>query len=232
ITNFCFKKYFLPLFLLIFTAGTAQKKFTIVLDAGHGDHDVGATRSYEFGTPREKDITLGIVLKLGRMLEDNKAFRVIYTRKTDVYPSLTERTNLANRSKADLFVSVHVNSSPAKSATARGTETFVQGPNQNRENLEVAKKENDVIYLDRSEEHTSELQSREKLVCRLLLEKKDSLPGVAAAYAAAPTGVPLAERAWRRLQEDAARINDAPIHPHRPSSQPTRPGAPRTPPPR
>ncbi len=148
ITNFCFKKYFLLLFLIIFTAGTAQKKFTIVLDAGHGDHDVGATRSYEFGTPREKDITLGIVLKLGRMLEENKAFRVIYTRKTDVYPSLTERTNLANRSKADLFVSVHVNSSPAKSATARGTETFVQGPNQNRENLEVAKKENDVIYLD------------------------------------------------------------------------------------
>ncbi len=148
ITKFCFKKYFVICFLMIFFVSSAQKKFTIVLDAGHGGHDVGATRNYDFGTPQEKDITLNIVLKLGKMLEENKNFRVIYTRKTDMYPSLTERTNLANRSKADLFMSIHVNSSASKSATARGTETFVQGPNQNRENLEVAKKENDVIYLD------------------------------------------------------------------------------------
>lgn len=130
----------------IFVSG--QKKFTIVLDAGHGDSDTGATRAYDFGRVQEKDVTLGIVLKLGRMLEQNKAFHVIYTRKTDVYPSLTERTTLANRSKADLFLSVHVNSSPGKSTESTGTETFVQGPAQNRENLEVAKKENDVIYLD------------------------------------------------------------------------------------
>jgi N-acetylmuramoyl-L-alanine amidase len=88
------------------------------------------------------------------MLEKNKEFKVIYTRKIDEYPSLTDRTNIANRSKADLFISVHVNSSPSRSATARGTETFVQGPAQNRENLEVAKQENSVIYLDEKDKET------------------------------------------------------------------------------
>ncbi len=73
-------------------------------------------------------------------------FKVIYTRKIDEYPSLSDRTNLANRSKADLFISIHCNSSARP--TAYGTETYVQGPNQNNENLEVAKRENDVIYLD------------------------------------------------------------------------------------
>ena len=145
-----YKKFF---FLLIFFGSFnllyCQKKFTIVLDAGHGGSDIGANRYYsDIGTVMEKNVTLGIVLKLGRMLEKNKDYKVIYTRKIDEYPSLTYRTDLANRSKADLFISVHVNSSPSKSATAQGTETFVQGPNQNKANLDVAKAENDVIFLD------------------------------------------------------------------------------------
>ena len=145
-----YKKIFL---LLTFIIGCnfffSQKKFTIVLDAGHGGSDNGANRYYsDIGTVMEKNVTLGIVLKLGRMLEKNKDYKVIYTRKIDEYPSLTYRTDLANRSKADLFISVHVNSSPSKSATAQGTETFVQGPNQNKTNLDVAKAENDVIFLD------------------------------------------------------------------------------------
>lgn len=152
--SFSIKKYFLFFFALLFCFGNAQKKFTIVLDAGHGGSDVGANRQYDFGHPMEKDITLGIVLKLGKMLESNKNMHVIYTRKTDFYPSLTERTDLANRSKADLFISVHVNSSPSKTATAKGTETYVQGPGQNRENLEVAKRENDVIYLNEQDKQT------------------------------------------------------------------------------
>ena len=145
-----YKKIFL---LLTFIVGCnsffSQKKFTIVLDAGHGGSDIGANRYYsDIGTVMEKNVTLGIVLKLGRMLEKNKDYKVIYTRKIDEYPSLTYRTDLANRSKADLFISVHVNSSPSRSATAQGTETFVQGPNQNKTNLDVAKAENDVIFLD------------------------------------------------------------------------------------
>ena len=127
----------------------AQKKFTIVLDAGHGGSDIGTNRKYsDLGTVREKDITLAIVLKLGNMLEKNKDYKVIYTRKIDEYPSLSDRTTLANRSKADLFISVHVNASPTSSTETKGTETYIQGPNQNKKNLEVAKAENDVIYLD------------------------------------------------------------------------------------
>lgn len=154
ITNsFSFKKYLFLLFSLIFILPSAQKKFTIVLDAGHGGSDHGANRRYDdLGTVREKDITLAVTLKLGRMLEKNKDFKVIYTRKIDEFPSLTERTTLANRSKADLFISIHVNASTKTSPY--GTETFVQGPDQNKTNLEVAKAENDVIFLDEKDRET------------------------------------------------------------------------------
>lgn len=112
-----------------------------------------ANRTYDdIGRIAEKDVTLAITLKVGAMLEKNKDFKVIYTRKIDEYPSLSDRTNLANRSKADLFISIHCNSS--KKPTAYGTETFVQGPDQNDTNLEVAKRENDVIFLDEKDKQT------------------------------------------------------------------------------
>lgn len=139
----------LTVFLFFSSSIFAQKKFIIVLDAGHGGKDIGATRKYsDLGTVMEKDVTLAIILKLGRLLEKDKDFKVIYTRKIDEFPSLIERTTLANRNHADLFLSVHVNSSKTSSTEARGTETFVQGPAQNKANLEIAKAENDVIFLD------------------------------------------------------------------------------------
>ena len=139
---------------LFFIPAYAQnKKFTVVLDAGHGGSDPGSYRTFsDLGTLNEKDITLAVTLLIGKKLEKNKDFKVIYTRKTDSYPSLTERTNLANKNKADLFVSMHCNAS--KRPEAYGSETFVQGPNQNKENLEVAKAENDVIYLDEQDRET------------------------------------------------------------------------------
>lgn len=141
------KKYFTALLLLIANLVSAQKKFIVVLDAGHGGSDFGAKRRYEdIGSVNEKDVTLSVVLKLGQMLEKDKNYKVIYTRKVDEYPSLTDRTNLANRSKANLFISVHCNANTRTSPY--GTETFVQGPDQNRTNLEVAKMENAVISLD------------------------------------------------------------------------------------
>ena len=143
------KFFFLMIIFLGFNSVYSQKKFTIVLDAGHGGSDTGAQRNHsDLGLVQDQNITLAIVLKLGRMLEKNKDYKVIYTRKVDEYPSLTSRTDLANRSKADLFISVHVNSSRSTSSTTQGTETFVQGPNQNKANLDVAKAENDVIFLD------------------------------------------------------------------------------------
>lgn len=163
-------------FLLIFvnTFIFSQKKFTIVLDAGHGGSDHGANRTYgDIGRVAEKDVTLAIVLKIGSMLEKNKDFKVIYTRKFDEYPSLSDRTNLANRSKADLFVSVHCNSS--QRSGAYGTETYVQGPDQNDTNLEVAKRENDVIYLDEKDKQvfgSYDPSSPESLIALKLQQSK------------------------------------------------------------
>jgi N-acetylmuramoyl-L-alanine amidase len=147
-------KIILSFLLILFSNSIfSQKKFIVVLDAGHGGSDHGANRTYsDIGRIAEKDVTLAITLKVGSMLEKNKDFKVIYTRKIDEYPSLSDRTNLANRSKADLFISIHCNSS--KKPTAYGTETFVQGPDQNDTNLEVAKRENDVIFLDEKDKQT------------------------------------------------------------------------------
>jgi N-acetylmuramoyl-L-alanine amidase len=147
------KKYLLLVFLIVCTVLNAQKKFTIVLDAGHGGTDYGANRTYsDIGRISEKEITLSVTLLVGKMLEKDKDYKVIYTRKEDVYPTLTSRTNLANSSKADLFVSIHVNAS--SKTDPYGTETYVQGPDQNDTNLEVAKQENDVIYLDAEDKAT------------------------------------------------------------------------------
>ncbi|MDQ1159658.1 N-acetylmuramoyl-L-alanine amidase [Chryseobacterium sp. SORGH_AS 447] len=162
------------LFLLLTNFIFSQKKFIVVLDAGHGGSDHGANRTYaDIGRIAEKDVTLTITLKVGAMLEKNKDFKIIYTRKIDEYPSLSDRTNLANRSKADLFVSIHCNS--AKKPTAYGTETYVQGPDQNDTNLEVAKRENDVIFLDEKDKQTFgsyDASSPESLIALKLQQSK------------------------------------------------------------
>lgn len=162
------------LFILLANFVFSQKKFTLVLDAGHGGSDHGANRTYgDIGRISEKDVTLAITLKVGAMLEKNKDFKVIYTRKIDEFPSLSDRTNLANRSKADLFVSIHCNS--AVRNTAYGTETYVQGPDQNDTNLEVAKRENDVIFLDEKDKQTFgsyDSSSPESLIALKLQQSK------------------------------------------------------------
>ena len=86
------------------------KKVTkIVLDAGHGGKDFGAQGAIS----NEKDITLAVTLKLGKLLSDSmKNMQVTYTRTEDAYPSLVERHEIANKSKSDLFISIHVNSTP------------------------------------------------------------------------------------------------------------------------
>jgi N-acetylmuramoyl-L-alanine amidase len=111
------------------------------LDAGHGGHDPGNIGYKKY---IEKDIALKIVLEVGNILESNKNINVIYTRKTDVFVDLWERGNIANKADADLFVSIHCN---AHHTNAYGAENWALGPT-NKKNLEIAKKENEVILLE------------------------------------------------------------------------------------
>ncbi len=131
------------------------KDFTVVLDPGHGGKDAGAIGFIS----KEKDIVLKVALELGRLLNANMAdCKVIYTRNTDRFIPLDERARIANRNKADLFVSIHVNSTAAgrKGTTARGTETFTLGMHVAAENLAVAKRENSVITMESNYEEKYE----------------------------------------------------------------------------
>src|SRR5690554_6911741 len=140
-----FSLVFLPIHLS--AAVVPIKEFVVVLDAGHGGHDSGNTGNN--GKYKESEIALSIVLKIGAVLEKLPNVKVIYTRKTDVFVGLRERAAIANKNDADLFVSVHCN---AHSSQAYGTETFVLGLHKNQANFEVAKKENEVIYLEENYE--------------------------------------------------------------------------------
>lgn len=116
---------------------------TVVIDPGHGGKDLGAT----VGNAREKDIVLDLALRLGESIKANYPdIKVIYTRTKDVFIPLYTRANIANKNKADLFISIHVNGT--EKTNVRGTETFVLGQHRSKDNLEVAKKENAVILLE------------------------------------------------------------------------------------
>lgn len=117
-------------------------RFIVVLDAGHGGKDPGRPTKNGY---KEKNIALKVVLELGKQLEKNPEFKVIYTRKTDVFLELRERSAIANKADADLFVSVHCN---AHHTQAYGTETYVLGAKNSERNMAVAKAENEVIFLE------------------------------------------------------------------------------------
>lgn len=130
--------------LLAVTAVAANKKFTLVIDAGHGGNDKGAIGSLT----TEKNINLNVTLAFGRLVERNcPDVKVIYTRKSDVFIPLHTRADIANRNKADLFISIHTNSLP-KGRIARGLETYTLGMHRAADNLEVAKRENAAILIE------------------------------------------------------------------------------------
>ena len=120
-----------------------SRQFIVVIDPGHGGKDPGAVNK----SIREKDIVLGIGLKLGKLINENHPdVKVVYTRNTDVFIPLIERSRIANKIKADLFISLHANFCATPSI--RGTETFTLGLHRSEDNLEIAKKENSVILLE------------------------------------------------------------------------------------
>lgn len=124
-------------------------KFIVVLDAGHGGHDSGNVGNGH----SEKNIALKVTLAVGNELAKKPNIKVIYTRKTDVFIELHERANIANKADADLFVSIHCN---AHNSQASGTETFVLGEKNTGRNFDVAKRENEVIFLEDNYEENYE----------------------------------------------------------------------------
>ena len=126
-----------------------REKFTVVLDAGHGGRDPGNRGNGYY----EKKIALNIALQIGKILSENPSFKVVYTRKKDVYVDLIVRADIANKAKADLFISIHCDSHNSK---AYGAGTFVLGLHANQRNFEIAKKENSVIFLEENYEQKYE----------------------------------------------------------------------------
>ena len=141
----------------VVSADAANYRFTLVIDAGHGGHDAGAVGAIT----KEKHLTLRYALAFGRMVERNcPDVKVIYTRKTDRFVELYRRAEIANQNKADLFISIHFNALP-RGRTAHGFQTYTLGMSKRTgkktgvlENLEVAKRENSVIFLEKDYKQT------------------------------------------------------------------------------
>lgn len=154
VKNIGFKALLIAITLLISSATPDRSGFrveTIVIDAGHGGKDPGTHGVKAL----EKHITLSIAKKVGNYITQNvPGVKVIYTRTDDRYIPLDERANIANKIKADLFISIHANA--LGRPEVHGTETYVMGPHKADGNMEVAKRENAVILLDSNHEERYE----------------------------------------------------------------------------
>ncbi len=142
------KKLLITLTLSILTIASHvnARRFTLVIDPGHGGHDAGAIGAFS----KEKDINLKTALALGKYLERYcPEVNVIYTRKTDVFVTLHGRADIANKAKADLFISIHTNAAPSRPSSIKGMETYTLGMHRAADNLAVAKRENEVILQEK-----------------------------------------------------------------------------------
>ena len=119
------------------TRALGLKVGRIVIDAGHGGQDQGTAGPKGL---LEKDLVLDVALRLGKLVEDRMGAEVIYTRNDDTFIPLNQRTALANEKKADLFLSIHANSSPYPRIA--GIETFYLNFTDSKEALDVASREN------------------------------------------------------------------------------------------
>lgn len=128
------------------------KDFTVVIDAGHGGKDTGAIDN----NVKEKDINLGVALKLGELIKKKlKNTNVVFTRENDTYLTLQERADKANKSKGDLFISIHTNSvdkANKNRTTVCGASVYALGLHKDNNNMAVARRENSVIELEKNYE--------------------------------------------------------------------------------
>ncbi len=132
-------------FLLGQPINAQSRKFTVVIDPGHGGKDPGALGS----SSKEKDIVLSVGQKLGNLIEQNHPdVDVLYTRNKDIFVPLNKRAEIANKAQADLFISIHCNALDRKRASPQGVETFVLGLHRSKDNLDIAKAENAVIMYE------------------------------------------------------------------------------------
>ena len=131
--------------LSLITSQAAEKdKYVLVIDAGHGGKDGGACAN----RAKEKNINLSVALAFGKLVEQNcPDVKVIYTRKTDVFIPLHERADIANRNKADVFISIHTNAVESRKPVT-GMETYTMGMRRSNEKRSAAMRENEVITIE------------------------------------------------------------------------------------
>ena len=130
----------------VFGQSSSNKIKTIVIDPGHGGKDSGTMGTKRFKI-YEKHVALSVSLKLGKYISENfPDVEVIYTRNSDVFLELNERTEIANNANADLFISIHCDgfTNPKPS----GASVFVMGMSKLKANMDVAMRENAAIYLE------------------------------------------------------------------------------------
>lgn len=202
---------FARLLLIIMALGccmgvSAAKKhtYTLVIDAGHGGKDPGTMTK----TAKEKTIALNVALAFGRYVEQNCSdVRVIYTRKTDVFVTLKERAAIANRNKADVFISIHVNGLPGKNPKpVSGMETYTMGMRRSDEKLSAAKRENEVISLEKDyRQHYAgyDPNSPESMIMFEIMNEQNMVSSVELAQLIQQNTCAIAKRPNRGVKQDA-----------------------------
>lgn len=127
-------------------ARSRAKLDVIVIDAGHGGKDPG---TIGVAGTREKDVALGVALKLGKLIEQSlKDVKVVYTRKNDTFIELYRRAQIANEANGKLFISIHCNSTERKPSSANGFEIYLLRPGKTENAVRIAEKENEVVKLE------------------------------------------------------------------------------------
>lgn len=163
--------FFILINLLSSSVFAQNQKFKVVIDAGHGGRDPGTLGKASYKGSYESDVALKVVLQIKKLFQNNNEFQLIFTRKKNIFIPLHRRGAIANKADADLFISIHCNSAVTN---AYGTTTYVLGVGKSAKNLELSKRENDVILLeDDYEKHYDYDPNSQEFIIGLTLMQED-----------------------------------------------------------